>query len=331
MKKYILLIILLILSVLIIFVFVSKKDAAKLTTNQQASLQFSWIPSGSFAGDVVGIKKFDEKNNIDISSSFGGPGINPIQMVISGQKTFGWAGSDEVLAANDKGADLVIIGLIHYYPPVGFASFKEKNIKTPKDLEGKKVGILPFGNSTMVYETMLKQNDVDRKKISEITISNDLKPFLNGSYDVHPIYVYDEIVDLEKQNREFNIIKPEDFGVRSIKGYVYFTKKSTLDNNPELVKSFIDTMADGWNFAIKNPKAAIDILKEFAPEIDIDREIKVLQNGIPYFTNYNKQPINSDIDSWNTMIETLKQTGIIKDTPDLSKVLQFQFINEYYK
>lgn len=331
MKKHILLISLIILALVLFFVFVNKKDTVKLNTTQQASLQFSWIPSGFFAGDVVGIKKFGEKNSIDISASFGGPGINPIQMVTSGQKTFGWAGADEVLVANEKGADLVIIGLIHYHPPVGFASFKEKNIKTPKDLEGKKVGILPFGNSTMIYETMLKQNGVDRKKISEIIISSDLKPFLSGSYDVHPIYVYDEIVELEKQNMEFNIIKPEDFGVKSIKGYVYFTKKSTLDNNPELVKSFISTMADGWNYAIRNPKVSIDILKEFAPEIDTSREIKVLRNGIPYFNAYNKQPINSDTDSWNAMVETLKQAGAIKETPDLSKVLQFQFINEYYK
>jgi ABC-type nitrate/sulfonate/bicarbonate transport system substrate-binding protein len=331
MKKHILLISLLILAVVLVFVFVNKKEPVGLSKLPKASLQFSWIPSGSFAGDVVGIKKFGEKNNIDISASFGGPGINPIQMVISDQKTFGWAGADEVLVANEKGAELVIVGLIHYHPPVGFVSFKEKNIKTPKDLENKKVGILPFGNSTMIYETMLQQNGVDRKKISEITISSDLKPFLNGSYDVHPIYVYDEIVELEKQNREFNIIKPEDFGVTSIKGYVYFTKRSTLDNNPELVKSFIKTMADGWNYAIKNQKVSIDILKEFAPEIDTIREIKVLQNGIPYFTAYNKQPVNSDINSWNTMVETLKRTGNIKETPDLSKVLQFQFINEYYK
>jgi len=296
----------------------------------KASVALSWIPSASFTGDIVGLTKFDEQNGLDLNAEFGGPGINTAQQVQSGQHTFGYLAADEVLAANDKGADFVILGVVSYYSPAGFVSLAEKNIKTPKDLEGKKVGILPFGNATMIYESMLKKNNVNRKTINESTVSADMKPFLSGSYDVHPVFVYDETVDLDKQGIAYNVIKPQDFGV-SIKGPVYFTKRETLEQHPEMVKAFVTTMAEGWNYAIKNPDESISLLKAYAPEIDESRERKVLEKGIPYFTGYKNQPLNSDTESWNDMVEEMKDAGAIKNNVDLGRVLQFQFIHQYYQ
>jgi len=332
MKKHFLIISLAILAIVLVlvFIFANKKDTTKLTEAQQASIQFSWIPSGTFGGDAAGIVKFAKEYNLDLTGRWGGPGVNPIQIVQSNQSTFGHMGADEVLAANDKGADFVILGVINQNSLGGFISLADKNILTPKDLEGKRVGILPYGNTTMVYENMLSKNNVDRKKINEITISNDLKPFLSGVYDVHPVFINDETVDFESQHISYNLIEPKDFGI-NIKGLVYFTKRETLEKNPELVKAFVNTMADGWNYAVKNPESAIQMLKEIGPETNIERETQVLKKGIPYFTAYNNQTLNSDTESWNAMVETLKQSGVIKNNPDLPKVLQFRFINEYYK
>ncbi len=305
----------------------TKKEVSHL---QEASLRTNWIPSASFSGEVVGLTMFDKNHNLDVSVGFGGPGINPIQMVISGEDTFGLAGAEEVLAANEKGAELIIVGVVHYHPPAGYVSLVSKNIHTPQDLEGKAVGLLPFGNASMLYELMLKKNKINREKITEITISNDMKSFLSGAYDVHPIFVYDETVDLDRSGVKYTIMRPEDFGVTAIKGYVYFTKRTTYEEKPEMVKAFVETMADGWNYALKNPDEAITMLKTFAPEIDIIREREVLERGIPYFTAYKNQPINSDTESWNEMVEELKELGIINSEVDLKEVLKLEFIQGYY-
>ena len=330
MKKLLIVAVMAIVATTITVAFMQNRASNKIEVKHKASLRFSWIPSASFAGDVVGLTKFAKEHELELTAEFGGPGINTAQMVQSGQNTFGYLAVDEVLAANDKGADFVIIGVLTESSPAGFVSLVNKNIKTPKDLEGKKVGILPFGNATMVYESMLKKNAVDRSKIQETTVSEDLRPFLSGAYDVHPVFVYDETVNLDKENVQYNVILPKDFGVK-IKGAVYFTKRSTLQQNPEMVKAFIQTMADGWNYTIKNQTEAISLLKVFAPEIDEARERQVLKKGIPYFTEYNNQPLNSSADSWPEMVEELKNAGVIKNYPDLEKVLQLQFINQYYQ
>jgi len=176
---------------------------------------------------------------------------------------------------------------------------------------------------------MLRVNGVNRSKISEIIISYDLKPFLSGTYDVHPVFVYDELVNLDREGVQYSLIKPEDFGV-SMKGAVYFTKRETLDKNPEMVRSFVEMMAESWNYAVKNPKQAMVALKDLAPEIDEERESEVLKRAIPYFTAYKNQPLNSDIGSWIQTIDALKKSGVVKNDTSFDKYLNFSFINSYY-
>lgn len=307
----------------------SCKPSATPGGKMQASIRFGWIPSASFSGEISGMRKFAESHNLDLKCEAGGPGMNSIQLVQTGQNTFGTLAADEVLAANDKGADFVIVGVINYISPGGFVSLLDKNIKTPKDFEGKKVGLLPFGSTTLLYESLLKKNNVDKKRIQEITVSPDLKPFLSGAYDVHPVFVYDETVTLDQQGIKYNLIEPKDFGVR-FKGPVYFCKRETLEKNPELVRAFVETMAEGWDYAIKNPDSAVAMLKEFAPEVDVVRERQVLAKAIPYYSAYNSQPINSDQESWKEMVTELKDLKVISNDVDLNRVVQLKFINEYY-
>lgn len=331
MKKNNLVVLLVIVVALFSVMFWFFKNNKKEDSNKlQASFRFGWISSASFCGEIDGMKLFAKKHNLDLKCNPGGPGMNSIQLVQTGQDTFGSLAADEVLAANDKGADFVIIGVINYYSPGAFASLENKNIKTPKDFEGKKVGILPFGSTTLLYQSLLKKNNVDRKKITEITVSSDLKPFINGAYDVQPVFVYDETVTLDQQNIKYNLIEPKNFGV-NLKGTVYFCKRETYEKNPELVKAFIETVADGWNYAIKNVDHSITLLKEFAPEIDVKREKQVLVKGIPYFSAYNNQPLNSDLESWKNEIQELKEFNVIKNDVDLNKVLNLEYINKYYK
>lgn len=308
--------------------YVSNSDSVN-NDLQSASVRFSWIPSASFAGDVAGLTMFDEDYGLDLEAGFGGPGINVAQMVQSGQDTFGYLAADEVLAANDKGADFVIIGVIADQSPAGFVSLKKSGIKTPKDLVGRTVGTLPFGNTNMIYEAMLEINNIDRNFVNETIISSDLKPFLSGSYDVHPVFVYDETVSLDREGIEYDVILPSDFGV-DFKGPVYFTKRSTLENNPELVKAFVYTMADGWNYAIENPEDAVQMLVEFAPEADYERELAVMKKAIPYFAGYNNQPLNSDMSVWESTVQVLEGSGTVANPIDVQSTLRFKYINDYY-
>lgn len=327
MKSKLAIVLALVLSIVVCF----QCNREKTTGNKKlsATLKLNWIYTGSFAGEVLGMKEYSAKNALDLNIQPGGQGLDPIKLV--GENEFGTAAADEILSANDKGANLVIIGVINYNTPACFISKAETNITKPQDLIGKKVGLLPFGSTGLVYKSLLKKNKIDESKITEITVSPDLKVFLTtNNHDVQPAFIYDETVSLDEQGIKYNVLVPKDWGV-IFKGPCYFTKRSTVEKNPELAQAFINTMADGWNDAIANPEKAIQALKEVAPDINYARELKVLQKGIDFFKGYDNKPLTSDFDSWSEMVNELKEVGVIKGEVELSRLLNFSFINNYYK
>lgn len=298
-------------------------------TAMSASLRLGWIPSGSFSGEVSGMRLNAAKNHLNLEIKPGGPSLNTVTLVASGQDTFGTLAADEVLLANENGANLVIIGVINDISPGGFVALKETNINAPKDFPGHTVGILPFGSTTLLYEAMLAANNVNRKSVREVTISPDLRPFISRAYDIHPVFVYDETVTLDQQGIAYNLIEPKNFGVQ-FKGPVYFTSRRVVEEHPEVVEAFIRTMVEGWQYALQNPDDAIKMLKEFAPEIDAERERLVLLKGAEYFRAYKGQPVNSDPASWPQMVQRLVEFKRLKSTPDLAQVVQLHWVNKLY-
>ncbi len=317
------------LTLVLTFLLAACSDSPKSGSPMRASLRLGWIPSGSFSGEIAGMRLFAKLQGLDLQIRPGGSSLNTVTLVASGQNTFGTLAADEVLLANESGADLVIIGVINDISPGGFVALEKRGIRSPKDFPGHTVGVLPFGSTTLLYEAMLAANGIDRAAIREVTISPDLRPFIEGVYDIHPVFVYDETVTLDRQGVRYTLIEPKHFGVR-LKGPVYFTTRRVVEKQPALVDAFVRTMVEGWSYALSNPDEAIRMLREFAPEIDPDRERIVLLKGADYFRAYQGQPINSDPASWKQMAEQLVRFGRLKNMPDLTQVVRLEWVNKVY-
>ena len=193
------------------------------------------------------------------------------------------ASADEIIRAIDKGADLVIVGVLNNEHPGAFVASASSGITRPQDFVGKRVGLLPFGSMGLIYQAMLEANDIDRSKINEVVVSPDLRPFISGrTHDVQPIFIFDETTTLDKLNFQYKIIKPSDYGVH-FKGQSYFTTSATVRNNPSLVAVFVKSLAEGWRIAVTDQQLVMNALKTLSPNADLDHEAEMLRRGVPYF------------------------------------------------
>ena len=317
-------------SVILVFLLTACSEEADVDGYLEASLRLGWIPSGTFSGEVSGQALFAEGHGLSLEINSGGPSLNTIALVASGQDTFGTLAADEVLLANENGADLVIIGVINQISPGAFVALPESEIESPNDFPGKIVGVLPFGSTTLLYEAMLQENGIDRSSITEQTISPDLRAFLTGVYDVHPVFVYDETVTLDMEGYEYNLIEPSDFGISFI-GPVYFTSRSVAENSPEIVRAFVRTMVDGWQYALENNDEAIELLATYSPDINVAREKLVLLKGMDYFRAFNNEPVNSSLESWEVFVSKLVELGALATEPSLTDSLKLEWVQEYYQ
>lgn len=308
----------------------SCNNESEKSNKKKVSIRFDWIPTMSFAGDIVGMNNYANKNGISLVLNPAGEGIDPIKMIVSGTDNIGIVGLDKLMLANEKGANLIAFAIVDNITPTVFMSKKEANILSPQDFIGKKVGIQSGGATEFVYRSLVNKLQIDESKINEIQIGFDMKPFINGQYDVRPGFIFDEAVYLDLNNIQYNLIEPKKFGL-NYPGRVYFAQKEFIQKNPELMQAFVNTVALGWQYALNNPDSAINQLQKFEPKIDYQREFKGLQKAKEYFLGYKNQILMPDTTAIEEMTENLMELKIIKSKPKFDNYFTLQFVNKFHK
>ena len=315
-------------------------DRGKPTGSQTAQptvikLRQEWFPNANYAGALFAAREFATNNGISISIQRGSDTIDAVKMVMAGTDQIGDAGADKVLDAIDKGANLVIIGVLNLHSPTCFMAPKRLHVLSPKDFEGKKVGVLPGTATEYVYRALMKKAGVNMQLVNEKKDAPfDPATFFAGDYDIRPAFIYDEPVTADLKNLEFtnrfeyDIVEPKLFGVQFM-GTVYFTTKRYATQNREAVQGFIDAAADGWRAALKYPDRAIQYLKDFEPTTDVRRETMSLEKARPYFEGKDGKVLAADLADWQEMTKILTELGVVHDI-DISKCVDSTFVNNYY-
>jgi NitT/TauT family transport system substrate-binding protein len=306
------------------------KNGETISGPPRVTLRQEWFPNSNYAGALFASQEFGKSHGIEIVVEPGSDQIDPVQLVVQGNNTFGDASADKVLAANEKGAKLVIIGVVSYISPTVFLAKREKGIKTPKDFEGRTVGVLSGTNTEYVYRALVARAGLDKSKIKEVEAPFDLNTFVTAdAYDVRPAFIYDEPVSLDLQNIKYETIEPKNYGVSFI-GTVYFTKRETIEKEHDTVQKFVSAIADGWSAALKYPDAAIALLKKYDGNIDEKRELLSLKKGMPYFQGKDNKILWADEDDWQEMVKTLKALGVLKQNFDYAKSIDTTFLQAHY-
>ena len=307
----------------------AKNEPPKVVDLPTVSLRQEWFPNSNYAGALFAAKEFAVKEGIKLVVQPGADNIDPIKLVLSGESTFGDAGADKIIAANQKGAGLVVIGVLNNVSPTCFIAKKEANILTPMDFKGKKIGVLAGTSTEYVYRTMLSKLNIQKSSFTEIDAPFDLATFIAGQYDVRPAFIYDEPVSLDLKQIQYTIIRPEKYGVNFL-GTVYFTTKKYAAENPQLVQKFINSVAAGWRAAAKEPDKAIGYLKEYDKTADTQRELIALNKSLEYFAGYQGKVLSLDPVAWEQTVRNLKDLAVI-DSTEVGATLDMHFVDEFHR
>jgi len=294
----------------------------------EVSLRFDWVANMSYLGDVMALEETADSYGIKLRAEQAGFGVDPIKLVVTGTDDFGIASFEQMLMANEKGADLVAIGIINDISPVVFLAKEEKKFSTPTDFEDKSVGINPGGATEIVYRIFLKKHSIDNRKVKEIPADFDIKSFINGNYDIRLAFAYVEPVDLKTAGIPFKQLSPIEFGLK-LPGRVYFTRRETIEKSPELVQLFVNAVAKGWEMALMNKEKAIDYLKKFEPSIDTARETQSFEIGRAYFSGFEGKVLSFDQKNLSSAAQELVQSGVLKSA-DFTRALNPSFIDRYH-
>src|SRR5678816_2084022 len=138
---------------------------------EAVSLRLNWYMGGRHVPYYYGKERgFYKEEGIDLTINEGRGSANTVQVVAAGSDTFGLADSSSVVATAAKGAEVKSVMSLLNSTGYSVVSLAEANIKTPKDLEGKKVAVTPGDPLGQLLQALCKANNVDCAKINMIQV-----------------------------------------------------------------------------------------------------------------------------------------------------------------
>ena len=183
--------------VLISMVFLSActGEAEKEYTNE-VTVQLVWKHQAQFAGFYAADRNgFYEDENIRVTLRPRlAPTFDVIRSVVKGDADFGANHGAGLIEARSKKLPVTAIASIYQLYPLSFISLKEKGIVHPLDFVGRRIRALTPGGASVIFDVMLKENNIDAEDIIFVQIGYDLDRFFSGEVDVWAGYTINEVL-----------------------------------------------------------------------------------------------------------------------------------------
>lgn len=234
-------------------------------------LQLNWFQLADHSPIYLAMKKgYYKEEGIDLTVLRGSGSADAAKKIDLGQADVGISDAPTVLTAISKGANLKMVAVV--YDKAGNNVFfrKSANIKTPKDLVGKKIAVPPADSHRVLWPAFAAINGIDPASVTLVNIKPEGKQAIvaageaDGSFDLYTSYaIWEKVLG----KGEVGNLLWADFGL-PIYGHTYFVNNDLLQKNPKLVERFLRATHKGWRDAKANPKASIDAMVEMVPGLD---------------------------------------------------------------
>lgn len=245
-------------------------DGATGENIEKVRIVLDWTPNTNHTGLYVAQQKgYFAEEGLEVDIMMPGEG-GAETIVAAGKADFGISAQEAVTLARSENAPIVSVAAIIQHNTSGFASPAEKNIKSPKDFEGKVYGGWGSPIEKSVIDTLMKQENADVNKVSFLNIgSSDFFTAVERDIDFAWIYYGWTGIEAELRGTELNMIYLTDYS-KKLDFYtpVLITNEEMIEKKPEIVRSFLNAVSKGYQFAIQHPDQAADILLEAVPDLD---------------------------------------------------------------
>ncbi|HWI49698.1 MAG TPA: ABC transporter substrate-binding protein [Rummeliibacillus sp.] len=300
----------------------SKKELKKVT------VVLDWTPNTNHTGLYVAKEKgFFKEQGLDVDIIQPGD-TGADQLVATGKADFGVSYQEGITQARVQGVPLVSIAAIIQHNTSGFASPIAKNIKTPKDFEGKTYGGWGSPVEKAVIDSLMKKENADVKKV-DIINAGDADYFTMVKKDVDFAWIYYGWTGIEAELRgeKLNMMYLTDYS-KKLDYYtpVLATNEKMIQNDPETVKAFVKAASQGYQYAIKNPDKAADILIKAAPDLN-KKLVKKSQEWLAdKYQDDAKQWGEQKLEVWENYANWMSDNKLLEGKFDAKKAFTNEFL-----
>ena len=217
-------------------------------------------------------------------------------LIAVGKGDFGISYQEDVTIALTSKDPLPIktIATLIQHNTSGFVTYADKDIKSPKDFEGKTYAGWGGPGEEAVLKAVMTKDGADFSKLNMVISDGSGFEALKDKVDIEWFFEGWDNVKCKLNNFPINYMELRQLDDR-LDYYtpVIIANQDTLEQKPEMVKKFLAATEKGYRYAIENPDESAKILQKYAPDYSLDL--------LTMSQEYLAEKYMEDTDRWGEM------------------------------
>jgi ABC-type nitrate/sulfonate/bicarbonate transport system substrate-binding protein len=237
----------------------------------------SWLPTGQYAYVFMARQLgYWKQRGIEVDIVAGRGSMGAIHGVVDGQFDLAGASTGANCLSIIKGLQLQIVGTQGYDACLGVLVPADGPIKTPKDLEGRTIGVTAGGGDTPFLPAYYQLAGVDAAKVQTVSLDAQIieRAVIAGTVDCMVAFGMSSIPNFVVADFPVRFLPFADYGIQFY-WINTLVRPDTLAKNRQLVTDFQAGLLEGMKFTLLNPEEAVERHLQEHPEVAISKNGKL--------------------------------------------------------
>ena len=280
---------------------------------------------------------FFEEEGLEIDLSTGQGADKTMQQLLSGNVDIGFSGPEQVVYIYNQGREdyPVVFGQLTQKDGSFLVGREaEKNFEWTS-LKGKElIGGRPGGIPEMALEYVLKQNGLDPSTdvnmVTNIDFTATSGAFKSGTGDY--VALFEPTATMLENDGGGNIVASVGESAGNIAYTCFYTTKSYMDENPEVLQKFTNAIYKGQQWVKEHTSDEIaESIVSYFPGTD-EKVIAQVIDNYKSIDAYSENPVVSE-DGLNRLMDIIQSydSSLIQTRPDFNTIVNNDFANEAIK
>ncbi len=289
----------------------------------KVNMQLGWLASNGIMGEVVAKRMgFYAEEGIELEVTPGGPGVDGVASVAAGRAQAGQlSSSPSLMLARSAGIPVKAFAAGYQKHPFTYFSLAKDPIRTPKDMIGKTIATQP--TAVILLKALLAQNGIAEDQVEVVKMGSDMNQLMTGQAAA--------VTGWQTNTNALKILGEDrvdmmlwDAGIQ-LYANVYYTTDDMLAQHKDVLVRYLTGSARGWDYARKNPEAAVDHLVAEYRNLDRDSELEAVNPVLGF--SFNETTAKDgwaamNPENWQAQIDIYAKLGQFKgDVPSVGDVM----------
>lgn len=296
---------------------------------KEINVVLDWYPNVVHAFIYDAIEKgYYENEGLKVNIQFPSNSNDALSLVAAQKAEIGvYYMQDLITTRTNQNIPVKSIASIVQDPMNIFLSLKDKNITSPKDLDGKLIGYGSTELSLAITKYAIENAGGTYDEAKLIDAGFDLMSSMTtGQVDVTiGCYLNHEVPQMEAEGFEINYFTLEDCGIPSYYDLVFVSNDEMIANEPETLKSFLKASKKGFEDMKNSPEAVLKILldNQNAENFPLSEtvETKSMNTLLPSMDKAGSPFLSQTKDKWQENIDWLYEQGLTEEKRDVSEFM----------